>query len=46
MFAYYIATGEYDSSVQKGKKGKRKVKIDEREKSRRTNSIGMLESLL
>lgn len=41
MVAYYIATDEYDSSIEKGKKGKTKVKIDEREESRRTNSIGM-----
>ena len=41
MIAYYIATGEYDSSIEKGKKGKTVVKIDEREKSRRMASIGM-----
>lgn len=41
MVAYYIATAEYDSSIEKGNKGKTRVKIDEREKSRRTTSIGM-----
>lgn len=38
---YYMASDGYDSAIEKDKKEKRKVKIDEREKSRRTASIGM-----
>lgn len=37
---YYMATDEYDSSIEKVKKGKEKNKVDEREKLRRTTSLG------
>lgn len=37
---YYMATDEYDSAIEKVKKVKRKVKLDEREKLRRVTSIG------
>lgn len=41
MVAYYITTAEYDSSIEKGKKEKTIVKIDEREKLRIIRSVGM-----
>ncbi len=37
---FYMATDEYDSSIEKVKKAKREVKLDEREKLRRITSIG------
>lgn len=37
---FYMATDEYDSSIEKVKKVKRRVNLDEREKSRRVTSIG------
>ena len=37
---FYMATDEYDSAIEKVKKDKRKVKLDEREKLRRITSFG------
>ncbi len=40
-FIYYLASDGYDSSIEKGNKEKPRLKIDEREKSRRTAALGM-----
>lgn len=42
MFVYYIVTGEYDSSIEKGNKRRSPFKLDEREKNRIITSAGMV----